>query len=145
MTLSPDGVTIPHAAGKPAVFRRDDLAGKADAAGCLTRQPVPDSDWHVTLFQVFYQASWKPGHATDTSTRPVESNSPPNQCDAKSTIGMFSIRHQPAFRQVIPADYSGRIRQTRQLPCHTVGRPPWNRNQTANQSPKPLDPAADSG
>ena len=27
---------------------------------------------------MFYQASLEPGHATDTSSRPVESNSPPN-------------------------------------------------------------------
>ncbi len=47
MTLSPGDVTIPHVAGKPAVFRRDNLAGKAIAAGCLIRQPLPDSDWHV--------------------------------------------------------------------------------------------------
>jgi len=96
MTRCPGGVTIPLAAGKPAVFRRANLAGKTRTAGCLIRQPMPDSDWHVTLFQVFYQASWKPGHATDTSTRPVESNSPPNKRDAISTIGIFS-RSRPLY------------------------------------------------
>jgi len=124
MTGCPDGVTIPLAAGKPAVFRRANLAGKTHTAGCLIRQPLPDSDWHVTLFQVFYQASWKPGHATDTSTRPVESNSPPNKRDAISNIGIFS-------RSVVYYKPPIGLMQNH------------SRQSIKDRSSKPLDPPAD--
>jgi len=56
------------------------IAGVSDGTGHRFRQPLLMCyHWQLKLCQVFYQASWQPGHAAATSTCPGEPNSPPRR------------------------------------------------------------------
>ncbi len=47
--------------------------------GHSIRQPLPFGYWHVTFSKVFNEAALEPRHATNTSYRPVDTNSPPDE------------------------------------------------------------------
>ena len=50
--------------------------------GHSIRQPLPFGYWHVTFSKVFNEAALEPRHATNTSYRPVDTISPPDEHSA---------------------------------------------------------------